>query len=286
MNSPPPTNGRTITLLHRLPGRIRMRLDPAPRNAARLQKAIEGHEGIDLVRYTPATRTVLVRFTTGLVETEELILRVALAHSFDGDRSPVRILTEPGQTEITASALASGGLLVAAGATRLLRAASGGPTALEWAAGAATILTVLEHAWEDTKTRGYTDPEVLSLGYLATALARGQVLRPAFLTWFATYWRHLIESPREGVTVRPVPTGTGAGEYRVEVGRTPDDSARARFLTLLRGLVGPALKGGRNYSRRSLVDEMLDVSRRHGRILDGMEWMPDGIPLYFKEEVL
>lgn len=280
---------REITLLHRLPGRVRMHLRPAPAEPERLVEAIEGHEGIELVRYAAPTGTVLVRFDTHHVQAEELILRVAVAHSFDGGAQPVCILTEPERSEISGSALTAGGLLLTAGASRLLRPGSAAPTTLEWAAGLLTAVAVLDHAWEETKVRGYYDPEVLSLGYLATALARRQVLKSALLTWGATFGRHLLEMPREVVTVRPVrhtDTAAGGPVYRVEIGRGPDSSARARFLRLLRSFIEPAVGSGRTYSRRSLVDEMLDVSRRHGRILDGMEGMPDGIPLRFKEEVL
>jgi hypothetical protein len=265
-----------------------MRLAPAPSEAARLVSNIEGHEGIDLVRYAVPTRTVLVRYRTDQVQTEELVLRVALALSFDGGTKPVRILTDPERQGLTGSALAAGVLLLAAGAARLLQPAARVPTPLDWAAGTGTTIAVLHHAWSEVSERGYYDPEVLSLGYLATALARQNVLKPALLTWAATFGRHLFESPQPGVTVRPVPRNDGAnGEkrYEVEVGQDQDDSIRANLLRMIRSFVEPKHKGDRSYGHRSLVDEMLDVSRRHGQVLDGMEWMPDGIPLRFHEEV-
>jgi hypothetical protein len=265
-----------------------MRVTPEPLDAARLVANIDGHEGIDEVRYAAPTRSVLVRYRTDRVQTEELVLRLALALSFDCGGAPVRVLAEPERVEFTDSALFSGVLLLAAGAARVLRPTSPNPSVLDWAAGGGTVLAVLDHAWREVSKRGYYDPEVLSVGYLATALARKNVLKPALLTWAATFGRHLLEAPLDGVTVRPVPGARredGAPRYEVEIGRDSRDSAPARLLRMLQSFVRPALGGGRVYGRRSLVDEMVDVSRRHERVLDGMDCLPDGIPLRFHEEV-
>jgi hypothetical protein len=64
----------TVTLAHALPGRLRLRLSIAPRDTNRFLDAISAHDGLKAVTYTPVTRSVLIRYQTGHLTAEELLL--------------------------------------------------------------------------------------------------------------------------------------------------------------------------------------------------------------------
>src|SRR5208337_3978862 len=105
-----------------------------------------------------------------------------------------------------------------------------------------------------------------------TAFVRGQFLTASVVTWLASFGRHLIEIPPTGVQVRPVEVvGRENGEARYEVMIGPDVDApeQVRVLAALQGLVKYMMSGGGSHGFRSLLEELRDVSRVHGEVLEG-----------------
>ena len=68
----------SITIVHSLPGRLRCRLSANPKNWQAMRSAIASHEGIHLLTYTNATRSILVEHDPELISPEELIIRLAV----------------------------------------------------------------------------------------------------------------------------------------------------------------------------------------------------------------
>lgn len=272
----------TVTIAHEIPGRIRLRFSARPADESKLLAAVKGHEGIRSAAYNARTGSLLVTFDRQSVTRDELVLRAALALSLDRGAAPVRVLTREEPEAISGLALFAG---VASAGALLMRggAATSGVTAkASGLAAATTALAVLHHGWGEVRERGNFDPEVLSLGYLLTSSFRGHFLAPSMLTWAMTFGRHLFEIPPPGVLVRPSAVeGHGEGEPEYEVIVEPDRemSERSRLLRSVQGLVRYLLTGG---TARALIQDLREVSRQHGEVLEGMESMPDGIPLRFK----
>jgi hypothetical protein len=274
-----------VTVVHSLPGRVRARLSVAPGDVQRMLAGVREHPGMESISFSPITRSILARFNPHEISQEEIVLRIAFHLSLDCNSAPVRLLAEPEQRpalggSATVSAAALAWSLVMHG----LKMAKGSPTRWDWLAGLGTAWAVVDHAWKELRERGTFDPEVLSLAYLVTAFGRGNFLTASVVTWLASFGRHLVALPPTGVQVRPVEVrGRGNGESRYEVMIGPDVDApeRVRILSALQGLLKYAVTGGGAHPFRTLLEELQDVSKVHGEVLEGFGRMPQGIPIRF-----
>jgi len=279
------THRPSVTLLHALPGRLRVGLSHAPRDAEEMKAAVRSHAGFASIRFSPVTRSMLVRYDAGQITQQEILFRIALALSLDFGAAPVRILAGSGRHGTSDSAVLSALLLVGAMAARWTRQDPNITMPLELAAGVSTSYAVLDHGWKEVRERGYFDPEVLSVGYLATAFLRGNFLKASVVTWLMTFGRHLLEIPRVNIEVRPVEiqgAGQAAPRYEVVVGPDLGASDRMRLIDVIKGFFQVAASGGAAHDKRNLMDEFRDVSRLHGEVLEGLGRMPHGIPMRFR----
>jgi hypothetical protein len=142
----------------------------------------------------------------------------------------------------------------------------------------------VDHAWKELRERGTFDPEVLSLAYLVTAFVRGNLLTASVVTWLASFGRHLVAPFPTGVQVRPVEVhgcGNGQSRYEVMIGPDVDAPERVRILSALQALLKYAITGGGAHPFHTMLEELRDVSKVHGEVLEGFGRMPQGIPIRF-----
>jgi hypothetical protein len=273
-----------VTVVHSLPGRVRVRLSVAPRDVPRMLAGVREHPGMELISFSPITRSILARFNPHELSREEIVLRIAFHLSLDCDSAPVRLLAEPEQRPVlggsaTLSAAALAWSLVMHG----LRTTES-PTRWDWLAALGTAWAVVDHACKELREQGTFDPEVLSLAYLATAFVRGNLLGAALVTWLASFGRHLIAAPSNGVEVRPRKVRTrpgGQSRYELMIGPDIDAPERVRIQGALQGLLKYAITGGGAHPFRSLLEELQEVAKVHGEVLEGFGRMPQGIPIRF-----
>jgi hypothetical protein len=243
------------------------------------------HAGMNKFRYTPVSHSVLVHFDIGEIRQEEVVLRIALALSIDCGTSAVRILAEPERRDISNSEVLSAACLAAALLGQLMQSGKGAASPLNWVAGIGTALAVVDHAWKEFHEQGDFHPEVLSLGYLLTAFMRGNFLKASVVTWFMAFGRHLVDPPRRGVEVRPleVPAEEGAEpRYEIVVGKDQDRSEQARLVGAVQAFLKYAITGGGAHGQRHLMDELREVSRLHGEVLEGLGRTPHGMQVRFR----
>ncbi|MEA1952646.1 MAG: hypothetical protein U9N87_14795 [Planctomycetota bacterium] len=281
-----------VRLVHSLPGRVRMRLSHPVADVDGLFAFVREHPGMESVEYTARTGSLLVRFDPHLLSSEEVTLRTAFGYAIDRGVRPVRLLAAPEHVAIQNSAVISGIGILTAVTLRWLNRPAGTAKSVEWLAGLATAASVLDHGWRELRGRGYFDPEVLALAYLAKALVQGNVLTASMFTWMATFGRHLVEMPSTGVLVEPVavpsPDGPSSDgrEPRYELVVAPDSDAPDRlqlgFVGLLNSVLRYAMSGGGTHGLRSFWEELRDVSRVHGEVLEGYNRQRNGIPVRFK----
>jgi len=267
----------TLSILHEIPGRIRARLSKALDDPEAFDAVLRTHEGIEPCCYSPVTRTILLRFDTRLIRREELTMRVALAFSLEHDAAPVRIVSRPPEQPLTASVAASGALVLAALVARLTGVS--GPTEhrLESAAGISTAAAVLGHGWQEVRTRGNFDPEVLSVVYLLMGLLRGNALSAALFTWFTSFGRHVIQGADYPVEVRPVVSGED-GEYEVVAAPAEAETGWRQLMRVLPAIAEQFAGIGRRGGPR-FMSELQDVVRVHGKVLEGLGPWQQGIPV-------
>lgn len=279
-----PTAKPTVTVVHRMPGRVRVRLSAAPEDVRRMTAAILEHAGLDSIDYTDVTRSLVVRFDPHAVSQEEIVLRIALCLSLDYGSVPVRLLAEPQRVVLADTAVYSAFGLAASVAVRWFGGKRHVPSPLDWLAAAGTGLAVVDHAWRELDEKGCFDPEVLSLAYLGAALVRGDFLKASVVTWLTTFGRHLLDLPPAGVEIRPlmkVRDPNHPPRYELAIGPDRDAPQRVRFLGALERLLKYAMTGGGAHSYRNLLEELREVSKVHGEVLEGFGPVRQGIPLRF-----
>jgi hypothetical protein len=277
----------SVTVVHSLPGRVRMRLSQPPVSESGLVGFVREHPGMGKISLTERTGSFLIEFDPHAITTEEITLRTAFGYALDQGNRPVRLLAAPEQVTLQNSAVLAGIGLATAFAMRWLSPAGKAASGLGWLAGAGTAWSVLDHGWRELRGRGYFDPEVLALAYLSAAFLRGNVLTASAVTWAATFGRHLVETPSTGVVVEPVALPTEPGQSpRHEIVVGPDTDAPDRLQLGLVGFLNSALRyamtGGGAHGMRSFWEELRDVSRVHGEVLEGSSQHRGGIPLRFR----
>ena len=80
-----------LTVVHRLPGRLRLRFSHSPERPDRMVDHVQGHAGIDSVKFTTNTESLLIHFDQDEIAPQEILLRAGLSLSMDFGMAPVRI---------------------------------------------------------------------------------------------------------------------------------------------------------------------------------------------------
>lgn len=271
----------SVTIVHELPGRLRLRLSHRIDNVRRLRRVIAEHAGIESVAYNAVSRSVLVAYDPDEIAAEEIVVRVAMSFSLEQEHAPVRVLARPQNRELTDSAFYAGLALLAALGLRLVRTDKAGGATMDWVASLGTAGAALEHGWNEYRQKGNFDPEVLTVTYLLTSLMRGNALPAAMFTWITTFGRHLARMPAPGVEVRPIRIGGERGEPRYEVVIAPDHAGpdKMTFFGMIPTMLFNALTGAPPGRRASLLDEIRRVSSMHDEVLEGVSDFRHGIPL-------
>jgi len=273
------TGKPTVTIAHSLPGRLRVHLSVPPRDTDRFIESVKGHEGLDVVEFTLATRSVLAQFDTKEITQQEVIMRIAMALSLQLNDAPVVVLKSP-ESEVMTNGAAVTGILT--GTTLAVQWFTGAKArSLQKLAAFGTGAVVLQHGWREVRERGYFDPEVISLTYLAASMLRGDYARGALITWIMTFGRHLLASSPEGVEVRPLKQeGEDGATPKYELALAAGPAQEAPLFSVLRSFVRYLGAPG-GVGQAGLLEELRDASRAHGEMVEGLGWMRHDIPLHF-----
>ena len=274
----------SVTLVHELPGRIRIKLSLPPADLQRFEKALVSHNGLESVQYNTISKSLLIKYEIGHLTTEEILLRAAIALSMEHEYQAVKVRLGNDSEVMTDAAIIAGLTLLAAGGFQL--AHRNGSTAwMTRASGIAVALAVGEHGWREARERGYVHPEVLSVAYLFASWFRGNILRGATVTWIASFGRHLLQGPEKSIDVRPINKYYEENEPRTyQISLVPQHHQRTPLLQLAHGMFGIFGLSGSAGSGDSLYEEIQNMAQAHDRVLEGLELQPNGIPLTFRKE--
>lgn len=273
----------TVKIIHQLPGRLRIRLSNLPENPDNMVKKVREHPGIFEIKLTVITKSVLLSYDPSEISQEELILRIAVYISLENQHHPVNIYTDVDVKDMSQFAFFSGGLIIAALASRLFVNRVKLHSAFDWMAGIGTAYSIFNHGYSELKKRGNFDPEVLSIIYLLTAFMQGKFLPATFFTWITTFGRHLMDMPSKNVEIRPnVAADSDPKDPHYEVVITPISSlpGKKNLLKLLPTVIMHATMGETSKALQgTLLDEIKRVSQNHGEVLEGFQKFQSGIPI-------
>lgn len=265
-------NDLGVLVVHRIPGRIRMRLKRPPRSQNEFIYNIKRHSGIVLVNYTPITKSLLVYYNPSVVSSAEIIVRVGISLSLEYDNAKVDLARiEKGQPLTTmdyyaaaslTGALISKGFLLSPAVTKML----------EYNAGISTLSAVLRHAWIEVKKEGIYDPEVISVVYLVNSMLKGNFIGASIITWIATFGRHLLVPIEEHCVLEATEFKDEEDKPYVDVivRHSNPNQLDTNPLKLL--VIGFGKMIGLNYNKNKMTifEQVQQMSRKHGNVLEGV----------------
>ncbi len=273
-----------ITVVHGIPGRIRLRLNLADPDWARIEKDLRGHPGIEIFRPEPRIATVVVIFDQNVIEEAEVVLRIALSLSVSTDMSEVVLEREVVAGNLNKEALIVLGALMVLGILRFTPALKNRVPILDIIASLLTGGSILAHAAEEMRQDGTFHPETLSVVYLAVSAVQGRGFSGAILSWLATYGRHFKGRFVEELVIQAEQKPGGRGRKRRFDLTLQSGNVRLAGNALagnLPALVAHALAGGKPGEEQFLSD-FRHVSDRHGHMLEGLEGLADGITMHIR----
>lgn len=267
-----------IVIVHRIPGRIRLRLENAIPDWKRIEKDLRGHSGIHDFRPEFRLSTVAVTYNPADINEAELVLRIALSISISGKCSPVYLERKVVAGDIDREAVKVLAALFIIGGIRFFSALKPYKLFLDIAASIISATSILKHAANELKKDGTFHPETLSVVYLVVSALQGQGFRGAILSWLASYGRHFRGQYLEELIIHIEKTSKRRKQYalNLEAGNIrPVGHALKGYIP---ALFAHALAGGKPGEERFLTD-FRDVYNQHGHMLVGLKGMADGITM-------
>ncbi|MBT8369015.1 MAG: hypothetical protein KJP23_30350 [Deltaproteobacteria bacterium] len=277
-----------LIVVHRLAGRIRLRFSHSPKLPDRMVDQIQGHAGVDSVKYTAETENLLIHFDQGEITPQEILLRAGLSLSRDFDMSPVRVRIQTTNQSVGPLSVLAFAVLTVNHVLHLFSTQNRESIFFQYVAGGTTLASVMEHVVQDFSNKGYLHPEVFSVYYLVLSFFRGDVLKASTITWFLTFGRHLLELPANTLLLIPEETDPACDihhcEYEVTVRNENEANWLVKTMHTLPAMLYKAYKKMNlgMVLEDTLIEQMEHVADSHDDIIEGLENIEKGF--YLKVE--
>jgi hypothetical protein len=281
-------NHLELIVVHRLPGRLRLRFSHSPKLPDRMVDNIQGHAGVDSVKYTAETENLLIHFDPGEITPQEILLRAGLSLSRDFDMLPIRVRIQKTNQSVGPLSVLAFAVLAVNHVLYLFSSRNRESIFFQYVAGATTLASVMEHVVSDFRDKGYLHPEVFSVYYLVLSFFRGDVLKASTITWFLTFGRHLVELPANSLLLIPEETDPACDihhcEYEVTVRNENEANWLLKTMHDLPSMLYNAYKKMNlgQVLEDTLIEQMEHVADSHDDIIEGLENIEKGI--YLKVE--
>ena len=183
----------TLTILHKLPNRVRFRLSHSINDTKKFFETIKVETKYTFLRYNHTINTILVKFDPEEISIDEVIYRTATALSVEHDMTSVRLVEDFEEKSIDSLSIYSGAAILLSFLYSL------GKSKVEklqidinnFAAGLTTA-AIMEHAYKETQRKGFFDIEILPALYLLKSYLANRSVTAVALMWLTTFGRHLV----------------------------------------------------------------------------------------------
>lgn len=263
----------TINIIHQLPGRLRLILSRPPRQIERLKSQVLGHEGINLVKFNPITKSLLIYYNPTDVQVSEIIIRVAISLSMEYGMCPVYIKSKKCTAGFNISdnyALISLGI---AWLGKLNMVPINVQNILNYNAAFSTLVSVVNHGIAEGKLSGTPDPEVVSFIYLINSMLKNEFLLSSTITWISTFGRHLVEDDLDDISIQAFKVFNSDEDLTYY-----DVAVRSENNFTGKSIIRIVTNGMRKYigfktspKKSSLIGQIKNVSKSHGDVLEGLK---------------
>lgn len=183
----------SVTVLHSLPYRVRLKLSTPIKNLENFKKNIKTNGGYLDLKYTPITNTVTVIFDSNAGYLQEIIYKVITSFSIENGLLPVRLIDGTKYKNIGKTSLYSAASISLSFLYSLMNKNDKElQNIMSWFSLGLTSTAILEHAYSETKNNGVFDLEILPAMYLVKSFLNTQKLSVVAMIWLTTFGRHLI----------------------------------------------------------------------------------------------
>ena len=279
------TDQLVITILHKIMGRIRLRLSHPPKKVAPFKQAIKNHPGIDKITYTPITGSLLVAFDPAEITYEELIVRTAVSLSRDYSMLPVQVLPGTEEEEMSGVTFYSGLLLVLSLAFRILKAPKTLTMLIDNISAIGTAAAVIEHSATEIKQKGQFHPEVLSIIYLFNSALKKRLFTGSVITWLAAFGRHLFKPMPQAVEIKVLPVKDKDSQnvhYETTVSPIQKKDDTMKLFRMIPEVLVSLVVGISGMGERGLLEKIRKPPEHHDQFLEGLENIKHGIAVHIQ----
>lgn len=183
----------TLTILHKLPNRIRFQVSERIRDLKSFAHSLKCDNSKIRLRYNFRTNTLLVEFNPDEIYLQEVIYRVVTALSIENGMLPVRLIEEYESKSLNSLSVYSGAAIMISFLHSLKQAINTTlQTTMNHFALALTTTALAEHAYSETKRKGFFDIELVPALYLIKSYFDNNSISSIALMWLTTFGRHLI----------------------------------------------------------------------------------------------
>lgn len=194
----------SITVVHRLPNRVRIKLSLPMKDTKKFYETIKNNLSILNFKYNKRTLSLILEFEPSEILLQEIIYRVAIALSIENGLVPVRLLDGQEFKSISPVSLYALASITAAGLNKLFNP---NDTKLQSSMNTfsmiITVGSVLEHAHNEIRRHGMFDIEILPALYLLKSFVGESKLSTVLIMWLTTFGRHLTV-PRQSSKILKV----------------------------------------------------------------------------------
>lgn len=193
----------SVTIVHKLPHRVRVKLSHKIKNIESFRKNLATGGDEIQIKYSPISRSVIALFDVEKISLQEAIYKVVTAYSIDNGMMPVKLLDGIQQRAIDSFAIYSGASIIMAGINRLLnRNGLGLQEKMNWFSIGMTSVAIVEHAYKETTRKGVFDLEILPALYLIKSFINTPRLSIVAMTWLTTFGRHMFATNNNAKEVK------------------------------------------------------------------------------------
>lgn len=218
----------TITVAHRLPNRVRLRLSDPIKDTKKFYSHMTNNLKHLKMKYNKTLKTLTLNFEPNEIFLQEIIYRAAIAFSIENGLMPVKLVEEHEYKSISPlSMYALASIMVSYLNTLINKNDENLQNSMNVFSMGLTVGSVFEHAYGEVRRRGMFDIEILPALYLLKSFFTEQKLSSVLIMWLTTFGRHLTVSHNLSKIVKVFRVKTESGyQYTATIA---DDNSIENF---------------------------------------------------------
>jgi hypothetical protein len=192
----------TILMVHKLEGRIRVKISHPIIDIKKAEQFIKEADGIAYVRYNEHIKSMLIKFNPSVISTENVIIKLAIFMANTYGFSKVKFISDCHKSDMPLLSYYSLISILGANIIKFLSPGNQAQDFINWIATGTTVGAIGEHAYAEMNEKGTIDPEVMSVMYLINSIGKGNMVNASLITWITTFGRHILKKSYESFIIK------------------------------------------------------------------------------------